>query len=64
MKPISRSAENIFQPVQLREDEYMDEESKLICCSRCQTPRQKRFEMTGKLFEPRCMCACQTEAYE
>lgn len=64
MKPISRSAENILQPVQLREDEFLDEESKLIYCSRCRTPRQKRFEMTGKLFEPRCMCVCQTAAYE
>ena len=26
-------------PVQLREDEYMDEESKLIYCSRCHTPQ-------------------------
>ena len=64
MKPISRSAENILQPVQLREDEVLNEESNLIYCSRCRTPRQKRFEMTGKLFEPRCMCACQTAAYE
>ena len=30
MKPISTDLENIFQPVQLREDEYLDEESKLI----------------------------------
>ncbi|HIQ77211.1 MAG TPA: ATP-binding protein [Candidatus Faecousia excrementipullorum] len=51
-------------PVQLREDEYLDEESKLIYCSRCHTPRQKRLQMTGKLFEPRCMCACQMAAYE
>ena len=29
MKPISTDLENIFQPVQLREDEYLDEESKL-----------------------------------
>ena len=50
MKPISTDLENILQSVQLREDEYLDEESKLICCSRCRTPRQKRFEMTGKLF--------------
>ena len=64
MKPISTEMENIFQPVQLREDEYLDETSNLIHCSRCRTPRQKRFEMTGKLFEPRCMCECQTEAYE
>ena len=64
MKPISTDLEIILQPVQLREDEFLDEESKLIYCSRCRTPRQKRFEMTGKLFEPRCMCACQTAAYE
>ena len=64
MKPISTDMEKIFHPVQLREDEYLDETSNLIHCSRCQTPRQKRFEMTGKLFEPRCMCACQAEAYE
>ena len=64
MKPISTDLEIIIQPVQLREDEYLDEESKLIYCSRCRTPRQKRFEMTGKLFAPSCMCACQTAAYE
>lgn len=64
MKPISTDLENILQSVQLRVDEYLDEESKLTYCSRCRTPRQKRFEMTGKLFEPRCMCACQTAAYE
>ena len=64
MKPISTDLENIFQPVQLREDEYLDEESKLIYCCKCCTPRQKRFKMTGKLFEPRCMCVCQTVAYE
>lgn len=64
MNPISMDLENIFQPVLLREDEYLDEETNLIYCNRCRTPRQKRFEMTGKLFEPRCMCACQTVVYE
>ena len=64
MKPISTDLENILQPVQLREDEYLDETSNLIHCSRCRTPRQIRLEMIGKLFEPRCMCACQTAAYE
>lgn len=64
MNPISMDLENIFQPVLLREDEYLDEETNLIYCNRCRTPRQKRFEMTGKLFEPRCMCACQTAVYE
>ena len=30
MKPISTDLENIFQPVQLREDEYLDGETNLI----------------------------------
>ena len=64
MKPISTDLENIFQPVQLREDEYLDEESKLIYCSRCRTPRQKRIHAVGRTIEPRCMCACQTADYE
>lgn len=64
MNSIFMDLENIFQPVLLREDEYLDEETNLIYCNRCRTPRQKRFEMTGKLFEPRCMCACQTVVYE
>lgn len=64
MIPISTEAEKIFQPGQLRPDEYLDEESNLIYCSQCRTPRQNRFEMCGKLYEPRCMCSCQKEAYE
>ena len=64
MKSISTSLENLLRPVQLREDEYLDEETNLIYCSRCRTPRQKRFELPDRLFEPRCMCACEAEAYE
>lgn len=64
MIPISTEVEKIFQPGQLREDEYLDEQSNLIHCSKCHTPRQHQFEMYGKLYEPRCMCRCQKEAYE
>ena len=63
MIPIAAELDNLTKPAALREDEYLGEDG-LIYCSRCRTPRQKRFEMTGKLFEPRCMCACQTAAYE
>ena len=64
MKPISMDLENILQPVLLREGEYLDEMTNLIYCSKCHTPRQKRFEIGGVLFEPRCMCSCQAAAYE
>ena len=59
MIPICTEIEDLIHPVQLREDEYLDE-SGLIYCSKCRTPRQKRIEAAGKRIEPRCMCACQT----
>lgn len=51
-----------MEPGQLREDEYVDKG--LIHCRMCRTPRQKRIEVNGQRFEPRCMCACQTEAHD
>ena len=63
MIPICTEIENLTHPLQLRQDEYLDE-SGLIYCSKCKTPRQKRIEAAGKRMEPRCMCACQAEAHE
>ena len=63
MIPIVTEIERIIHPVQLREDEYLDE-SGLICCSKCHTHRQKRIGVSGKIIEPRCMCACQAADYE
>ena len=59
MMPICTEIENLIHPVQLLENEYLDE-SGLIYCSKCRTPRQKRIKAVGKIIEPRCMCACQT----
>ena len=59
MISISTQMEQIIQPVQLREDEYLEEESKLVYCSKCRTPRQKRLEVFGKIYDPRCRCTCQ-----
>ena len=59
MMPICTEIEDLFHPVQLREDEYLDE-SGLIYCSKCRTPRQKRINAVGRTMEPRCMCVCQT----
>ena len=64
MIPIVQDLETIFHPGALRPDEYLDSESGLICCGKCRTPRQNRFELNGKRYEPRCMCTCQKDAYE
>ena len=63
MIPICTEIENLIHPVQLREDEYINE-SGLICCSKCRTPRQKRIDVTGRTMEPRCLCKCQQAAQE
>ena len=62
MIPICTEIEGIMHPVELRADEYVGNNG-LIYCSKCHTPRQKRIEVAGKVIEPRCMCACQTEDY-
>ena len=63
MMPILTEFTDLIQPVELREDEYLDD-SGLIHCAKCRTPRQKRIETPGKRIEPRCMCACQTAEYD
>ena len=63
MIPICTEIEGIIHPMQIREDEYLNTDG-LIYCSKCNTPRQKRIEVAGKVIEPRCMCACQTEDYD
>lgn len=63
MIPICTEIDGFMHPLQLRKDEYLDE-SGLIYCSKCRTPRQKRIEVAGRRIEPRCMCACQTADYE
>lgn len=64
MIPIAQDLENIFQAGALRPDEYLDQKSGLICCGKCRTPRQNRFVLNGKRYEPRCMCTCQKAAYD
>lgn len=63
MIPICTETEEIIHPAELRADEYVGNNG-LIYCSKCHTPRQKRIEVAGKVIEPRCMCACQTEDYD
>ena len=60
---ICTEIKNLTHPIQLWQDEYLDE-SGLIYCSKCKTPRQKRLEVAGTKMEPRCMCACQTADYD
>ena len=63
MIPICEEIDGLMHPLQLREGEYLDE-SGLIYCKKCRTPRQKRIGVSGKIIEPRCMCACQAADYE
>ena len=58
------SLETLLQQDEIGPDEYLNPENTLIYCKQCHTPRQKRFEIGGTLFEPRCMCDCQAEANE
>lgn len=63
MISICEEIEVLTHPVQLKEVEYLDE-SGLIYCSKCHTPRQKRIDAVGRTIEPRCFCKCQQAEQE
>lgn len=49
---------------EVRQDEYLDGATGLICCRACGTPRQKRLTLEGKVYQPRTLCRCQQDRQE
>mgnify|MGYP000257400797 FL=1 len=64
MKPITNTVDELFQPRELAEDEYLNEADGLIYCSKCHTPRQHRIELKERVFLPTVRCRCQQEIYD
>ena len=64
MKPINNTVDDLFQPRELAEDEYLNEADGLIYCSKCNTPRQHRIELKERVFLPTVRCRCQQEEYD
>ena len=64
MKPIANAVDDLFQPRELAEDEYLNEADGLIYCSKCHTPRQHRIELKERVFLPTVRCRCQQEEYD
>lgn len=63
MKPIANTVDDLFQPRELAEDEYLNEADGLIYCSKCHTPRQHHIELKKRVFLPTVRCRCQQEEY-
>ena len=49
---------------ELQSDEYFNETDHLIYCSKCNTPKQCRHELQGKVLIPSIRCKCQQEIFE
>lgn len=49
---------------ELQSDEYFNETDHLIYCSKCNTPRQCRHKLQGKVLIPSIRCKCQQEIFE
>ena len=59
MKPINNTVDDLFQPRELAEGEYLNEADGLIYCSKCHTARQHRIELKERVFLPTVRCRCQ-----
>ena len=64
MKPINNTVDDLFQPRELAEDEYLNEADGLVYCSKCHTPKQHRIELKERVFRPTVRCRCQQEEYD
>lgn len=64
MKILESQPEGLFRNPSLKADTYLDEATNLLYCKKCRTPRQKRFEVCGRIFTPLCLCDCLTRAEE
>ena len=64
MKPINNTVDDLFQPRELAEDEYLNQADGLIYCSKCHTPRQHHIELKERVFLPTVRCRCQQEEYD
>lgn len=60
---IYRKATAITPNRELQPDEYFNETDHLIYCSKCNTPRQCRHELQGKVLIPSIRCKCQQEIF-
>ena len=43
------------------EEDYIDQETGLLMCGICKTPKQCRVEVGEKIYYPYCLCKCGTE---
>ena len=64
MTKFTEKATAITPNRELQPDEYFNETDHLIYCSKCNTPRQCRHELQGKVLIPSIRCKCQQEIFE
>ena len=64
MTRFTEKATAITSSRELQPDEYFNETDHLIYCSKCNTPRQCRHELQGKVLIPSIRCKCQQEIFE
>ena len=64
MTRFTEKATAITPSRELQPDEYFNETDHLIYCSKCNTPRQCRHKLQGKVLIPSIRCKCQQEIFE
>lgn len=61
MKFIDNLVERSKEAIKENEGDYIDKETGLLMCGKCNTPKQCRVEVGEKIYYPHCLCKCGTE---
>lgn len=49
------------EAIKENKDDYTDEQTGLLMCGSCHTPKQTRVKLMGKIISPKCLCKCEAE---
>lgn len=58
---INTIVENSNKNIKAEQDDYVDEESGLLMCGKCKTPKQTKILLLGMIRTPMCLCKCRAE---
>lgn len=58
---INTIVENSNKNIKAEQGDYVDEESGLLMCGKCRTPKQTKILFLGMVRTPMCLCKCRAE---
>lgn len=61
---INQTINNSNNVIKAEQGDYINDETGLLMCGQCHTPKQTRISFLGMMRTPMCLCQCKAEQWE